>query len=115
MAYGSRGVVRNEPEPLASLARTVSGRKKAGGTRFPWSPFHPPGHLEVARSGVINTSCRPDGRMDLLEPYFVVPPSETSFAPSRAVAGALWRSATRALWRDGDQYPPFVTPRLDQE
>jgi hypothetical protein len=43
--------------------------------------------------------------MALPGPYFVDPQPETSFAPSRAVAGALWRSATRALWRVGDQYP----------
>ncbi len=40
-----------------------------------------------------------------LRPYFVPPQSDTSFAPSRAVAGALWRSPTRALWRVGDHYP----------
>jgi len=35
--------------------------------------------------------------MALPDPYFVDPQPETSFAPSRAVAGALWRV--------GDQYP----------
>ena len=37
-----------------------------------------------------------------LRPYFVPPQSDTSFAPSRAVAGALWRV--------GDQCPHFGAP-----